>query len=133
MAARFLEPQLSAWRALLGAHAAVITRVEQALAAAGLPPLAWYDVLWAVRESPQRRARLGELAARLTISRGGMTKLVDRLEQAGLLRREPTPNDRRGAYAVLTAAGEATPKRMWPADSPGPAEGVGPPPPAPAD
>ena len=126
MAARVLEPQLSAWRALLGAHAAVITRVEQALAAAGLPPLAWYDVLWAVRESPQRRARLGELAARLTISRGGMTKLVDRLEQGGLLRREPTPNDRRGAYAVLTAAGEATLKRMWPTYSAVLAEVVGP-------
>ena len=111
---------------MLGAHAAVITQVEQALAAAGLPPLAWYDVLWAVRESPQRRARLGELAARLTISRGGMTKLVDRLEQAGLLRREPTPNDRRGAYAVLTAAGEATLKRMWPTYSAVLAEVVGP-------
>ena len=126
MAARFLEPQLSAWRALLGAHAAVVTRVEHALAAAGLPPLAWYDVLWAVRESPQRRARLGALAADLTISRGGMTKLVDRLEQAGLLRREPTPNDRRGAYAVLTAAGEATLKRMWPTYSAVLAEVVGP-------
>ena len=114
MATRVPEPQLSAWRALLGAHAAVVTRVEQALAAAGLPPLAWYDVLWAVRESPQRRVRLGELAAKLTISRGGMTKLVDRLEQAGLLRREPTPDDRRGSYAVLTAAGETTLKRMWP-------------------
>src|SRR6059036_1148120 len=100
MVTRLPEPQLSAWRALLGAHAAVVTRVEQALAAAGLPPLAWYDVLWAVRESPQRRARLGELAAKLTISRGGMTKLVDRLEQAGHLKRKPAPNDRRGAYAV---------------------------------
>ena len=126
MVTRVPEPQLSAWRALLGAHAAVVTRVEHALAAAGLPPLAWYDVLWAVRESPQRRARLGELAARLTISRGGMTKLVDRLEQGGLLRREPTPNDRRGAYAVLTAAGEATLKRMWPTYSAVLAEVVGP-------
>src|SRR2546427_3247869 len=126
MGTRVPEPQLSAWRALLGAHAAVVTRVEQALAAAGLPPLAWYDVLWAVRESPQRRTRLGALAANLTISRGGMTKLVDRLEQAGLLRREPTPDDRRGAYAVLTAAGEATLKRMWPTDSAVLAEGVGP-------
>ena len=69
---------------------------------------------------------LGELAARLTISRGGMTKLVDRLEQGGLLRREPTPNDRRGAYAVLTAAGEATLKRMWPTYSAVLAEVVGP-------
>ena len=114
MAARIPEPQLAAWRALLGAHAAVVGRAEQALAAAGLPPLSWYDVLWAVRQSPQRRARLGELAAKLTISRGGMTKLVDRLEQAGLLRREPSPDDRRGAYAALTTEGEAMLRRMWP-------------------
>jgi DNA-binding MarR family transcriptional regulator len=126
MASRVPEAQLAAWRALLAAHATVVTRVEQALAAADLPPLAWYDVLWAVRESPQRRARLGELAAKLTISRGGMTKLVDRLEQAGLLRREPTPDDRRGSYAVLTAAGEMTLKRMWPTYAGVLAEVVGP-------
>jgi DNA-binding MarR family transcriptional regulator len=126
MTAPLPEPQLAAWRALLAAHAAVVTRVEQALTAAGLPPLAWYDVLWAVRESPQRRARLGELAANLTISRGGMTKLVDRLERAGLLRREPAPDDRRGSYAVLTAAGETALKRMWPTYSRVLAEVVGP-------
>jgi len=114
MAPRVPAPQLAAWRALLEAHAAVVARVERALTAADLPPLAWYDVLWVVRESPRRRARLGELASKLTISRGGMTKLVDRLEEAGLLRREPTPDDRRGSYAVLTAAGEMTLKRMWP-------------------
>ena len=114
MVKRVAEPQLGAWRALLAAHATVVTRAERALAAAGLPPLAWYDVLWAVRESPKRRARLGELADRLTISRGGATKLVDRLEEAGLLRREPAPGDRRGSYAVLTEAGEVMLRRMWP-------------------
>ena len=114
MSKRVAEPQLGAWRALLAAHATVVARTERALAAAGLPPLAWYDVLWAVRESPRRRARLGELADLLTISRGGATKLVDRLEEAGLLRREPAPGDRRGSYAVLTRAGEGMLRRMWP-------------------
>src|SRR5437868_167494 len=126
MAARVPEPQLAAWRALLGAHAAVVARAEHALATAGLPPLAWYDVLWAVRESPHRRARLGELAATLTISRGGMTKFVDRLERAGLLKREPAPDDRRGYYAVLTTTGETMLKRMWPTYSAVLAESLGP-------
>jgi len=74
------EPHLSAWRALLNAHASVVGGIEQALANAGLPPLAWYDVLWAVRRAPGRHVRMAELADGLTLSRGGVTKLVDRLE-----------------------------------------------------
>jgi DNA-binding MarR family transcriptional regulator len=112
--ARIPAHRLDAWRALLNAHAAVVARAEDELAREGLPPLAWYDVLWAVRRSPDRRIRLGELAAALTISRGGATKFVDRLEAAGLLRRERVPGDRRGAYAVLTEDGETMLRRMWP-------------------
>jgi DNA-binding MarR family transcriptional regulator len=111
---RIPDHQLEAWRALVYVHAAVVARAEEALARAGLPPLAWYDVLWAVRSAPKRRLRLGELAAHLTISRGGVTKLVDRLEAMGLLRRERVEGDRRGAYAVLTKDGEAMVRRMWP-------------------
>jgi DNA-binding MarR family transcriptional regulator len=108
------EPHLSAWRALLNAHASVVGRIEHALANAGLPPLAWYDVLWAVRRAPGRQVRMAELADGLTLSRGGVTKLVDRLESAGLLRRERAEDDGRGFYAALTDAGEEMLRRMWP-------------------
>jgi DNA-binding MarR family transcriptional regulator len=111
---RVPEPHLSAWRALLNAHASVIARVEEALAQAGLPPLAWYDLLWAVRRAPGRQARMAELADGLTLSRGGVTKLVDRLEAAGLLRRRRAEDDGRGLYAVLTGDGERMLRRMWP-------------------
>jgi DNA-binding MarR family transcriptional regulator len=114
MSPRVPEPHLSAWRALLNAHAAVITRVEEALASAGLPPLAWYDVLWAVRRAPGKQVRMAELAEGLTLSRGGITKLVDRLASAGLLRRERAEDDGRGFYAVLTEEGEQMLRRMWP-------------------
>jgi DNA-binding MarR family transcriptional regulator len=110
---RVPEPHLSAWRALLNAHASVVARVEEALADAGLPPLAWYDVLWAVRRAG-KQARMAELAEGLTLSRGGVTKLVDRLEAAGLLRRERVEDDGRGLYAVLTEDGERMLRRMWP-------------------
>jgi DNA-binding MarR family transcriptional regulator len=103
MAARVPEPHLSAWRGVLNTHATVVGAVEEALADAGLPPLAWYDVLWAIRRAPRRRIRMAELASSLTVSRGGLTKLADRLEDAG-----------RGLYAVLTAPGEQMLKRMWP-------------------
>jgi DNA-binding MarR family transcriptional regulator len=108
------EPHLSAWRAVLNAHASTVARVEQALADAGLPPLAWYDVLWALRRAPGKQARMSELAERLTLSRGGVTKLVDRLESEGLLRRQRAEDDGRGFYAVLTDAGEKMLRRMWP-------------------
>ena len=108
------ETHLAAWRAVLNAHASVVARAEAALAAAELPPLAWYDVLWAIRRAPVRRIRMAELAASLTISRGGLTKLADRLESAGLIRREPADNDGRGLYAVLTADGNTLLRRMWP-------------------
>ena len=114
MAPRVPEPHLSAWRGILNTHAAVVSAVEQALAEAGLPPLAWYDVLWAIRRAPGRRVRMAQLASSLTVSRGGLTKLADRLEEAGLIRREAAEDDRRGLYAVVTPAGQQMLKRMWP-------------------
>jgi DNA-binding MarR family transcriptional regulator len=108
------EPHLAAWRGVLNSHTSVVADVEAALAAAGLPPLAWYDVLWAIRRAPARRMRMAELAAHLTISRGGLTKIADRLEAAGLIRREPAADDGRGLYAALTADGNTMLRRMWP-------------------
>jgi DNA-binding MarR family transcriptional regulator len=114
MGSEVADEHLDAWRAVLRTHAAVIEEVERALAAADLPPLAWYDVLWALREAPSGRLRMGELAERVTISRGGLTKLVDRIEEAGLLERRPCRTDRRGFDAVLTRRGKAMLRRMWP-------------------
>ena len=114
MSPRVPEPHLSAWQAVLNAHASVVARVENALAEADLPLLAWYDVLWALRRAPGRRVRMAELAGSLTLSRGGLTKLADRLEVTGLLHREPAEDDGRGLYAVLTEAGNDMLRRMWP-------------------
>jgi DNA-binding MarR family transcriptional regulator len=114
MSQRVPEPHLSAWQAVLTVHAYVIARVEEALEAADLPPLSWYDVLWAVRRAPGRRVRMAELAQSLTLSRGGLTKLADRLETAGLVHREPAQDDGRGLYAVLTESGEDMLRQMWP-------------------
>jgi DNA-binding MarR family transcriptional regulator len=50
----------------------------------------------------------------VVVSRSNLTRLADRLEEAGLIARERSEEDRRGAYAVLTAAGQAMRKRMWP-------------------
>lgn len=105
---------VDAWQAVLGAHASVTTDVERALREAELPPLPWYDVLWSLRRSPDRRLRMSALAEAVTLSRGGLTKLVDRIETAGLLRREACTTDRRGYDAVLTDEGNEMLRRMWP-------------------
>ncbi|MEO7243793.1 MAG: MarR family transcriptional regulator [Rubrivivax sp.] len=103
-----------AWALLLATHASLVERIEAALAAAQLPSLAWYDVLWALERAGDGRLRMHELAQRVVLSRSNLTRLADRLEAAGLIGRERCPDDRRGAYAVLTPAGRALRKRMWP-------------------
>ena len=99
-------PRLDAWRAVVTSHAAVTERVQRALAAADLPPLSWLEVLWAIKRSPTGSPRMSELAEWLTLSRGGITKLVDRLEDAGYLKRVACSEDRRSLQAELTPAGE---------------------------
>jgi DNA-binding MarR family transcriptional regulator len=100
------ETRLDAWRAIVTSHAAVTDRVQRALVGADLPPLSWYEVLAAIKRSPTGRPRMSELADWLTLSRGGITKLVDRLHDAGYLERVSCAEDRRSLHAELTPAGE---------------------------
>jgi len=102
----------SAWPALLAAQALVGRAIEARLADAGLPDLASYDALWVLEQAPGMRLRMHELASRTVVTRSGITRLVDRLEAAGLVRRERAGDDRRGAVAVLTAAGRDLRRRM---------------------
>ena len=108
------EVRLAAWRAFITAHAEVIARLERDMAAADVIPLGWYDVLIELYEAPGRRLRLYELADAVVLNRSTLTRTVDRLEAAGLLRRERDPADRRGAFAVLTDAGRAALRGAWP-------------------
>jgi DNA-binding MarR family transcriptional regulator len=97
---------LKAWRAVVTSHATVTERVQRALIAADLPPLSWFELLSAVKSSPSGLPRMSELADYLTLSRGGITKLVDRLQEAGYLVRVNCAEDRRALQARLTPAGE---------------------------
>ncbi len=113
MGSRPAPDRIAAWRALLQVHADVTEAVDRALAEAGAIPLRWYDALLCLHEAPGRRLRLGELARAALLSRSGLSRLVDRLEAAGLLRREPSAEDGRGAVAVLTPAGLGALRRAW--------------------
>lgn len=103
-----------AWRAVFVAQHLVAERVEESLAAAGLPPLSWYDVLLTVASAPGKRLRMFEVAEGIVMSRSGLTRLVDRIENAGYLRRETCPSDRRGTHLALTDDGQLLLERALP-------------------
>jgi DNA-binding MarR family transcriptional regulator len=103
-----LDPQrLAAWRAFLTAHRHLVDRLTAELDESQGLALAWYDVLVNLHEAPSRRLRMTDLAARVLLSRSGLTRLVDRMAAAGLVDRQQCPTDRRGTFVVLSAAGVA--------------------------
>jgi len=107
------DEELRAWRALLRAHAALVDVLEQELAADRRLPLSFYEVLVNLSEAGGR-LRMSDLAGRVLLSRSGLTRLIDRMIDAGLVARETCPRDRRGLYATMTPTGRAELKRSWP-------------------
>ena len=108
------DPKHHAWAVLLTAHATLIEKIETVLAEAELPPLGWYDVLWELEKAEGGKLRMHDLARRIVLSRSNLTRLADRLEHARLIEREDTPHARRGYHCVITRAGLAMRKKMWP-------------------
>jgi DNA-binding MarR family transcriptional regulator len=88
--------------------------IEADLKAAGHPPLVWYDVLLELRRAPLGRLSHSEIGGKILLSKSNVTRVVDRLEAQELVRRETCREDRRSAYVVITEAGHALQKRMWP-------------------
>jgi DNA-binding MarR family transcriptional regulator len=99
------ERELRAWRGMLRAHAALTKALDADLDSAHGLPLSSYEVLLYLNDAPEKRMRMRDLAASVILSRSGLTRLADRLEREGLIRRESCSSDARGAYAVLTPDG----------------------------
>ena len=97
--------ELGAWRGLLRVHTALVKALDAELLAEHDLPLTSYEVLINLQAAPDRRRRMAELADSVLLSRSGMTRLVDRLEDAGLLQRDTCTADGRGCFAVLTDKG----------------------------
>jgi DNA-binding MarR family transcriptional regulator len=114
MPARPDPAQLAAWRLLLEAHATVTELLEHELVAARRLPLSRYDVLLNLAEAPGGRLRMQELSASVLLSKSGLSRLVDRMVAAGLVRRERCEDDRRGWFAVLTDQGRSALRRAAP-------------------
>jgi DNA-binding MarR family transcriptional regulator len=101
------DPRITAFGLLLEAFSAVQGAVTADLARTSHLPGPEWEVLIRLSRSPGQRLRLTELANQVRLSTSGLSRLVDRVEAAGLVRREACPSDRRGAFAVLTGEGEA--------------------------
>lgn len=102
------------WVRLMRAAAEVQRHAEAALAAAKLPPLAWYDALWEIEKAGAEGIRPFALQPRLLLPQYGLSRLIERLTVAGLVERRACAGDKRGQVLVLTAAGRATRAAMWP-------------------
>jgi DNA-binding MarR family transcriptional regulator len=99
--------ELGAWRGLLRVHAGMTRALDAELMREHRLPLTSYEVLLFLDEAPQGRMRMSELADGVLLSRSGLTRLVDRMERDGLLRRERCEEDQRGWFAEITDEGRA--------------------------
>lgn len=109
--ARGERPALKLWVVLSRAHAAVAEHDRSHVARHDLTP-GEFGVLEALYH--RGPLLLGELQRKILVSSGGITYLVDRLEERGLATRKPCPDDRRATYAELTPAGEELIERIFP-------------------
>jgi DNA-binding MarR family transcriptional regulator len=102
-----------AWARLVRAQQTVLAAVESDLKHAGFPPLAWYDVLLELARAADGRLRPYEIEQKTLLAQYNLSRLLDRLEREGLVRRESCEDDARGQWIVVTPQGRALRDKMW--------------------
>jgi DNA-binding MarR family transcriptional regulator len=107
------ESVTDAWVRLIRAGRDVAGRIEADLKAAGFPSLAWYDVLLSLKKAPAGRRTPREIEHEVLFEQYNLSRLLDRMESEGLVRRIPYPGDRRRQLVEITQAGRALQRRMW--------------------
>jgi DNA-binding MarR family transcriptional regulator len=101
------DRRLAVWRSFLRTHSHLLRRLERDLQSNRKIAISSYDVLVQLVEAPDNRLRMSELAAAVLLTPSGLTRVVDRLQREGLVARQPTDDDGRGLYTVLTPSGRA--------------------------
>jgi len=104
---------VTAWARLVRAEQIVLGQIEAEIKAADLPPLSWYDVLLELGRGGTGKLRPVELERRTLLAQYNASRLLDRMEKAGLIKREANPDDGRSQLISITAEGRALQKRMW--------------------
>jgi len=95
------------WRAFLGTHRRIVDRLAEQMRADHRFPLEWFDVLVHLSDVPSRSLRQRDLRDRLLLSESGVSRMLARMADAGLVERRTAGDDRRGVEVALTGAGEA--------------------------
>ncbi|MGH9022108.1 MAG: MarR family winged helix-turn-helix transcriptional regulator, partial [Acidimicrobiia bacterium] len=108
------QEELDAWRSFVAASTRLFGRLDAELRQATGITLGDYEVLVLLSEAPEKRLRMGPLSDAALVSRSRLTYRVDQLESTGLVCRERCDTDRRGAWAILTPAGEDLLRRSFP-------------------
>jgi DNA-binding MarR family transcriptional regulator len=103
----------AAWARLVRVQQALLAGVEADLKAAGFPPLAWYDALLELSRVPDGKLRPIDLGRAMLLPQYGMSRLLERMTRAGLVRREACPGDGRGQLIAITPEGGALRAQMW--------------------
>ncbi|MBQ0820019.1 MarR family transcriptional regulator [Microvirga terrae] len=105
---------IKAWGRLIRAERTVVGRIEAELKSAGFPSLHWYDVLLELKRGPDGRLTPREIEAAVLFEQYNLSRLLDRMEAEGLVRRIPFPGDKRRQLVEITEAGRSLQERMWP-------------------
>lgn len=105
---------VSAWVRLMKAQQVALGHIEKSLKAEKLPPLVWYDVLLEVERAGPAGLRPFELERAMLLAQYNLSRLVDRIQQAGYVLRRTCEVDGRGQLIVITPEGQAMRRRMWP-------------------
>jgi DNA-binding MarR family transcriptional regulator len=101
------EQEMAAWGGFLRAHATLVRELDEEVTRAHGLPLSSYDVLVQLESAPDGRLRLSQLADAVLLSRSGLSRLVTRLAEQGLVERTECSEDARGAFAAITDRGRA--------------------------
>jgi len=105
MADHFSKLERDAWGGFLGTYSYINRLIEADLQEHSRITHVEFEVLLRLTWEPTHRLRIQDLAAQSILTRSGISRVVERLEKAGLVVREEAAEDRRGAYAALTEAG----------------------------
>jgi DNA-binding MarR family transcriptional regulator len=107
------DTTIAAWIGLSRAQRVATASIEARLKAAGFPPLAWYDALWELERADGEGLRPFELERVLLFEQYNLSRLIDRLEKAGLVARRACPDDKRGQVLAITPEGVKLRRDMW--------------------